>query len=142
MIFRDEFEKDFMLRTLKIIMGYQGEYDATLIVNCLLGLLIVPRETSLYEKIPDDLISDKLISWGLSKESIKSYGNENPKTIRQLVRHLRNSVAHFQIEPIQGNGKLVEGFRFKNKSGFMAELSLLELKAFVERLSNHLEKQY
>jgi hypothetical protein len=141
MEYRDEFEKDFMLRTLKIIREYKGEYDATLIINCLLGLLVVPRETS-YNKIPNDLIKENLSSWGLSENSITNYGYENPKTIRQLVRHLRNSIAHFQIEPIQGKSRLVEGFRFENRSGFMATIMLPELKAFVEKLSNHLETQY
>ena len=56
MEYRDEFERDFMLRTLDIIKDYQGKYDATLVINCLLGLLIVPRETSLYAKIPGDSI--------------------------------------------------------------------------------------
>src|SRR4051794_33161821 len=36
------FEREFMKRTLTIVKEYQGEYDATLLLNCLLGLLIVP----------------------------------------------------------------------------------------------------
>jgi hypothetical protein len=141
MEYRDEFEKDFMSRTLKFVREYKGEYNATLIINCLLGLLVVPKETS-YDKIPNDPIRENLSSWGLSEECITNYGNQNPKTIRQLVRHLRNSVAHFKIEPIQGKGRLVEGFRFENRSGFMATITLPELRAFVEKLSNHLEAQY
>lgn len=142
MEYRDEFEKDFMTRTLKIVKEYHGSYNATLIFNCLLGLLIVPRETSLYDKIPETGIKDSLALWGLNEESIKNYGKDKPRTIRQLVRHLRNSVAHFQIEPIQGNQRLVEGFKFSNQSGFRAEISLVELEIFVEKLSDHLINQY
>jgi HEPN family protein len=45
--FEKQFERDFMRRTLKLVQDYQGPYDATLLLNCLLGLLIVTKETSL-----------------------------------------------------------------------------------------------
>lgn len=130
-----------MVRTLEILKDYHGSYDATLILNSLLGLLIVPRETSLRDKIPNDPIRGNLQSWGIYEESILDYGDEKPTTIRDLVRNLRNSVAHFQIEPIQGKN-MVEGFRFNNRSGFQAKITLQELRTFVEKLSEHLKKQY
>ena len=64
MQFEKKFERDFMRRTLKLVQEYTGPYDATLLLNCLLGLLIVPKETSL-DKIPTDPIS-KLKDWGIS----------------------------------------------------------------------------
>jgi hypothetical protein len=45
--FEKQFERDFMRRTLKLVQDYQGPYDATLLLNCVLGLLIVTKETSL-----------------------------------------------------------------------------------------------
>ena len=62
MEYSNQFELDFMKRTLEIVKDYQGERDATLLINCLLGLLVVPKET-LFNKIPKDPIT-ALKNWG------------------------------------------------------------------------------
>lgn len=72
MEYAEQFELDFMRRTLEVLDTYRGEYDATILVNCLLGLLIVPKEKS-FEKIPDSPIGD-LSNWGISPSSIKRLG--------------------------------------------------------------------
>lgn len=144
MRYEDKFELDFMKRTLEIVEEYQGELDATLLLNCLLGLLIVPKETSLL-KIPKDPIRD-LEKWGISPDSIKEFGketkgNDNPRTLRGIVWHLRNSVAHFRFVPIYDNNQVI-GFEFNDQSGFLAELNLSEMNTFVRRLARHIEGQY
>ena len=141
MEFLDDFENQFMIRTLEIIKEYDGKYDATILVNCLLGLLVVPREKS-YERIPNDPIAD-IYKWGIPIKSIISYGkcscgDAHLKTLRQLVRSLRNLVALFTLTPINDNGK-VAGFLFKDRSGFKAELKLSNLNIFVNKLSEELK---
>jgi len=143
MQFEKKFEKEFMLRTLELVKQYKGPFDATLLLNCLLGLLIVPKETSL-DKIPTDPAS-KLKSWGISPSSIKRFGlrtkqNQHPNTLRGIVYNLRNSVAHIKVEPISNN-KEVKGFTFRDRSGFEATIDIAEVKIFVEKLAKHLEKQ-
>ncbi len=117
MEFSDKFELDFMKRTLEIVKDYKGERDATLLLNCLLGLLVVPKERS-FNKIPKEPISS-LNNWGISPDSIKTFGKEfdgsdRKENLQQLVRGLRNAVAHFRISPINEKGK-VKGFKFKDK---------------------------
>ena len=51
MNYKSKFELDFMSRSREIIEQYQGPYDATLLINCMLGLLVVPKET-LFSDIP------------------------------------------------------------------------------------------
>ena len=141
MEYDSDFAKSFMRRTLEIAQQYQGPYDATLLVNCLLGLLVVPKE-SLIEKIPQDSF-DKLSDWGMDPRSIKhfgkcDYGHAHQPNLRQLVRRLRNAVAHFRIDPVHVDGQ-VSGFRFEDRSGFKAVLTLAEMQAFVTRLAKHLE---
>jgi len=46
MSYLDNFEHSFMQHTLEILREYEGAYDATILVNCLLGLLVVPRSLS------------------------------------------------------------------------------------------------
>jgi hypothetical protein len=139
--YEPDFAKSFMHRTLEIARGYSGPYDATLLINCLLGLLIVPKET-LIEKVPATPF-DSLADWGIQPSSIKrpgkcEYGHEHAPNLRQLVRRMRNSVAHFRIEPYPKRGE-VQGFTFRDRNGFYAVLSLSELQQFVVKLSGHLE---
>lgn len=141
MEYEPEFAKSFMSRTLEIVAEYDGAYDATLLINCLLGLLVLPKE-ALLNKIPATPF-DSLDQWGIQPSSIKNtgkcdYGHQHDLSLRQLVRRMRNAVAHFQVEPFPQQG-YVAGFTFKDRNGFRAELTLSELKQFVVKLSEHLK---
>lgn len=136
-----DFTKSFMSRTLELAQEYEGEYDATLLLNCLLGLLVVPKE-KLFLKIPEDPL-ETLSKWGIEPTSIKNfgtcnYGHSHEPNLRQLVRRLRNAVAHFKINPIYQNGE-VKGYRFRDSYGFRAELTLTELNHFVTELARYFE---
>ena len=144
MEYAEQFERDFMQRTLTIVREYQGQYDATMLLNCLLGLLIVPKEKSI-EKIPNDPISE-LGRWGISPGSIKRFGkcecgHRHPETLRQLVKSMRNAIAHFRIDPVHENRK-VSGFKFTDRSGFHAVVKLSEVQEFVSKLAAHIEQQH
>lgn len=136
MEYSKQFERDFTKRTLEIVRDYQGERDATLLINCLLGLLIVPQQRS-YQRIPEEPL-DKLKEWGISPESIQSFGGDRKQNLRQLVRSLRNAAAHFRITPLEENGR-VKGFYFQDQNGFRAEIKLAEMRQFVEHLARHLD---
>ncbi|MBK6592768.1 MAG: hypothetical protein IPG23_08490 [Burkholderiales bacterium] len=128
---------------MKIVQGYSGPFEATLLVNCLLGLLVVPKETVL-EAIPEVPFSE-LANWGLSDTSIKCPGrstktNPNPSTLRGLVANLRHSVAHFRVKPVPASGD-VHSFEYTNDVGFHAIVPLSEMRCFVEKLSSHLSLQ-
>lgn len=136
-----DFEHEFMKRTLALVQQYSEQYDATLLLNCMLGLLIVPNEKFI-DEIPTDHLSD-LHDWGITTVSINDFGvptktNPQPETLRGVIWSLRNAVAHFRVEPTEEQGQ-VQGFRFKDLTGFDATIRLSELKTFVERLSKHLD---
>lgn len=136
-----DFARSFMRRTLELAKSYDGPHDATLLVNCLLGLLIVPKE-SLIAKIPP-VEFEHIAEWGIRPDLIKDlgkceYGHEHRLNLRQLVRRLRNAVAHFRIEPRQRGGSVL-GYSFRDQNGFRAEVSLAEIKDFVSKLAAHLE---
>ena len=141
MSYLSDFDHSFMQRTRLILNDYKGEYDATLLINCLLGLLIVPKEIFL-KSIPEDPLST-ITSWGIDGSSIRHPGNvtcNNPKpnTIRGFVINLRHSVAHFSLEPISDKG-YVHAFGFTNESEFHAVISLAEICNFVWKLAERLE---
>jgi HEPN pEK499 p136 len=142
MSFNSDFDRAFMERSLELVKQYRGPYDATLLLNCLLGLLIVPKEACIHA-IPKDPISN-LRSWGISPDSIKDFGHSNsedsnPRNLRGLVWHLRNAVAHFRFEPRPTRGE-VKAFHFSDESGFRATVKLDELRVFVERLAYKLKE--
>ena len=140
MSFNSDFERAFIERSLALVQEYKGPFDATLLLNCLLGLLVVPKESCL-AAIPKTPVS-QLGEWGISPSVIKSYGkshgeNDDPNHLRGLVWRLRNSVAHFRFRPLPSRGEVV-AFRFEDQSGFQAEVPLAELRVFVERLAAHI----
>jgi len=142
MSYLDNFEHSFMQHTLKILQAYEGLFGATILVNCLLGLLVVPKETSL-DAIPDDPLAD-LAKWGISPGSIKRIGkptkaNRRPDTLRGLVHNFRNSVAYFDLKPIPRTDE-VHSFEFTNdKIEFLAVIKLSEMREFVTRLAQYLD---
>lgn len=141
MSYLDNFEHSFMQHTLKILQAYEGSFEATILVNCLLGLLVVPNAKSL-NAIPDDPLAE-LPKWGISPDSIKKMGNPNQKnrqhdTLRGLVRHLRNSVAHFNFKPIPRTDE-VHSFEFTDGNEFLAVIKLSEMRVFVAKLAQYLE---
>jgi len=137
MSYLDDFEHSFMQHTLEIVREYKGPYDATLFINCLLGLLVVPRDSFL-EAIPEEPLSE-LKSWGIDPASIQSPGNSaDSGTLRGLVRNLRNAVAHFNLTPIPKTSA-VHSFAFTDRNGLRAVIKLNEMRVFVERLAEYLD---
>lgn len=137
------FEHSFSNHTLKLVESYDGPYEATLMINCLLGLLVVPKETVL-AAIPEEPLS-QLANWGIDPASIRHAGrptkaNPRPDTLRGLVANLRHAVAHFNIKPIPATEE-VHSFEYINKAGLHAVITVREMREFVRTLSHHLSLQ-
>ncbi|MFC7518831.1 HEPN family nuclease [Herbaspirillum sp. GCM10030257] len=144
MSYLSSFERSFSQHTLAIVEEYDGKYDATLLINCLLGLLVVPKETML-DAIPETPLTE-LSKWGITPTSIKAPGaaqgrnDPNPETLRGLMFNLRHAVAHFRIKPVPLEGE-VRAFEFRNDRGLESEVTVQEVREFVKRLSAHLKEQ-
>jgi HEPN pEK499 p136 len=141
MSFNSDFERAFIERSLVLVQQYKGPYDATLLLNCLLGLLVVPKESCL-AAIPDTPTS-QLLSWGIDPKAITSFGkwdgpNNDPNNLRGFIWRLRNAVAHFHFKPVPADGDVV-AFNFKDQSGFEATVQIAELRVFVECLASHIK---
>lgn len=130
MEYTNSFELDFIQRTLSIMDEYKGEYDATLLMNCLLGLLILPRER-LFDNIQNKPLSE-------CSKPISDLGTclNNRCDLKELIRYLRNAVAHFNVKPMS-EGHVVVAFSFKS-NGLRALIPLTLLREFVMELASHL----
>ena len=147
-------EIDFVKRTQKLLIQYEeficikkrkkndfkGSYETTLLINCCLGLLIVPKEKVLNE-LPKTRVN--LEDWGISEEMIEI---ETNKTVRETVIHLRNSISHYHFKSFPIKGKII-GFEFTDKcnakakyNNFKIKLPLKNLKKFLSKLSNTMLK--
>jgi len=98
----DEFIRDFSKRTksnYEFIKKSNGKYSVTQLINSLVGLLIIPQQKQ-FDKITESLISTELyekLSQCVSKNTYKKELN-----LSEIVRHMRNSVAHARMEFIAG----------------------------------------
>lgn len=145
-------ERDFIDRTFKIIEQYdqyivsqtnqEEKYEVTLLINCLLGLLIIPNE-KLFNAVPP-LPIDQLTDWGLQSNFVHEWGKRPLKEIKlkvadwytlvELVYQLRNSVAHTRFKPT-GDGKDILEIEFTDRNGFRASIPIKNLRAFVFNLA-------
>jgi hypothetical protein len=134
---------DFAKRTLKIIEQYdraktpgRENFEVTLLVNCFVGLLILPHERRI--GVIPDVELDQLDKWDIDPAFIKDWGmmkKGERKTLRLLVRRLRNSVAHFHIEA-EGTKQDIECLKFSDQNVFRATIPVANVKAFLKQFAS------
>ena len=105
--------REFIDRTKKIISQYKEResylgneyYDVTLLLNCLLGLVVIPREKSI-DSLQDIDIPECL------KKTIHSSTDKDGQSIniqfKEYIVGLRNGIVHFSKD---------ESLNFRNKDG-------------------------
>lgn len=143
-------EEEFISRTEKNLraiekLSQDGEsvYEVTQLINSLLGLLVYPRE-KFFDEIPE-ITRETMINqgWPLPDEEISQIQN-----LRDLVKNMRNAVAHLNIDFIADNNEIV-GIRFKNycpcdkdreKPLWIGVYRLEPLKKFVNMLLARISK--
>lgn len=114
-----QLEIDFVKRTLALIDQYEfikeefpfGEqYSHTLLTNCLLGLIVLPKERA-FTNIPKTRLEfvRSLRVWGIKKSTF----NPHIRDTKELFHRLRNAVAHFGIEFISDTEEyLIDRIKF------------------------------
>lgn len=133
-----DFPRDFITRTLTNMSSYTGQYEVTDLINNCLGLIIIPKQ-HLSENLPEFTFTEEDTSYGITKTNITLNANEN-YSLRNVVRHIRNGLAHGRIEQRNFNGE-IEGVRIYDckqtcdQENFAIELTIKELKDFATKLS-------
>ena len=157
MVALTKFDYAYTRRTLELVhQSGAGPYEVTNLINCLLGLLLVPKD-SVFAALPDVPVKG-LRSWGITRQSIRKFsvgpkrngrngrnGNGRKRrnshadgpTLRQLVEQLRTAVAAGTLKPRIANNRFV-GLELRDGQGFHMVLTTLELKRFVRKLAQYL----
>lgn len=103
------FEKDFVQRTKEIVVrdcNVSNEYDVTLLINCLCGLVSLPTENT--DNSEEEFISE--VVGKLKEMSVIKLQTEDEKTFRAL----KNALSHMHITVGNEMGKIVKvGFKDK-----------------------------
>lgn len=135
--------KDFAQRTkanLELLRRLQREhpeleiYEVTQLMNSLLGLLVFPRERY-FDHIPATPLSElQAAGWPIPRVVGQFPQVEN---LNDLIRYLRNAVAHCNIEFLADADGQLAGLRVWNywhgKMTWKAELTLPEIEELVDR---------
>ncbi len=130
-------EKNFVDNTLHILENYDGPYGVTLLVNCLLGLIVLPEERD-FNHI-NERSGIHFHDLGIRDEDIRSWGNiaEDKRTASRFLRSMRNSVAHIHIDSISEDGE-IRSLLFSDNTGFEAVFSVDKLKSIVMKLADYI----
>jgi hypothetical protein len=123
------------LRAIEDLQAKGGEaYEVTQLVNSMLGLLVFPRERFL-DQIPQTSLSDlEADGWPVPKV-VGDF--PQARDLRELIRYLRNAIAHFNIEFIGEKIQSVRVWNTKDKrTTWKAEIGLKELRAIAERFTD------
>ena len=136
--------RDFAERTRKnlrviehLLAGGEEVYEVTQLVNSMLGLLVFPRE-EFVDRIPETPLSDlKRNGWPIPK--IRP-GFPQVSDLKELVRYLRNAIAHFNIEFIDDGTNQIRLLRVWNinrmgAKTWEAELGLGDIRGLAERFT-------
>lgn len=148
-----DLEFDFVERTIYLIEQYTTliqekpfteQLNYTLTVNCLLGLVVMPKERAISYISKEPLNAANLKKMGLFSSVIDSSIN----TLRDLITHLRHAVAHFSIEIVSDcDRKLIDRIVFKGTKGqpqviaiFRAQEVLPFLQYYAHNLLENMKK--
>lgn len=134
-------EHDFIDRTMQLITQYENlynqfpfeqQYNYTLLLNCLLGIIVMPKER-LFSHIPNHRITKKLkTEMGLIYSEI----NQDYNDLRELIQALRHSIAHFSFSIISADDKfLIDRIEFRTGEQYgdllIASFQSIELLPFL-----------
>ncbi len=140
-----DFKTDFVKRTIKIWekLSHETEYEVTLLINCLFGLIIIPTENNKIFNDDEKSKEYKKYFIGQLKQYASSWQKE--KKDYQLVNCMKNALSHLNIdtEPDPENGK-IKFVKFKDKKGRKAtefhteiKFAIGNLKIFARNIANY-----
>lgn len=141
--------KDFASRTkhnLQLIEKARDDgleaYEVTQLINSCLGLLVLPQQNYM-NSIPETPINE-LVEMGWKIPKVKG-DFPQAENLRELMRFLRNAIAHFNIEFTSKDPDHLQAIKVWNKNRgkitWQATFTLTELHSLLEQFINLIEDE-
>ena len=148
-----EQEFEFIERTKKLLEQYdkpqvvpnqEEKYEVTLLLNCCVGLLILPQ-SEWYKDIPQEEISSE--RWGINPSMISTCKDgklvNEPKSLQNVARHLRNSISHYDFTMLENGKTEIGSIKFEDKTSkgyqtFELTIEIEPLKKFLLKFSEEM----
>lgn len=140
------FNIDFVKRTIELLESVETEYDVTLLINCLFGLIVIPTEYK-YHRATYEKYAEKCL------ENIKKYSfRRKCEDEQDLVRCIKNSLSHLNFQVGSDGSKLnmikfrdkkfyknINGVYFKNNNGNVTEIEFTvdKLREFAHEMAKY-----
>jgi len=136
-----DFQVDFVKRSIDILNNYEGEYTFSNLLNCTLGLIISPFEkgnnVEVWAKLIDEIEVLKKVQ--INNFSPKYKRVDEPKSLMNFLRRIRHAFAHQNIFPINENQKFVK-VQITNQTNGVEDLNVIfnesQLKSFALFIAN------
>ncbi|UTN02813.1 HEPN family nuclease [Flavobacterium bizetiae] len=134
-------DTEFIDRTLAVISqyessmhqyGFEKQYNHTLLINCLLGLIVFPKERNIAFMPKANITKELKTQMGISESTF----NTDITTLKDLIISLRHSLAHFDISFQSNNSDfLIDDIIFKDhkkaENYIVATFKPAELLSFI-----------
>lgn len=114
-------------------------YEVTQLINSLLGLIVLPQQ-SYFDEIPKTPLTD-LKKSGWPQPLMQGELPEDFNNLNDLMRYIRNSIAHFNIEFFSDETGEICSLKIWNvnrakKINWTAQLSISDLKLLLEKFTD------
>jgi hypothetical protein len=125
---------EYLLKERKEGRDVPEVFETTQLVNSTLGLLVFPQQ-QFVDDIPETPINElKEMGWPVPKVCS---GFPQVEDLNQLIRYLRNAIAHFNIRFIGDGQNQISFIKVwncrDNKKTWEAELSVSDLQSITEK---------
>jgi hypothetical protein len=121
-------------RIRQMKQGDETVYEVTQLINSMLGLLVFPKE-NFYENIPRIPIDELERKGWIIPKVIGSFPQVTD--LRELIRYLRNAIAHFNLEFYNEGTDEIKGIMVwnykKDSINWKAKLTIQELESITEK---------
>jgi hypothetical protein len=145
---------DFAFRTrqnLETLMALQAKnpeaqvYEVTQLINSMLGLLVLPQQRY-FNRIPAIPLAELAEQgWPMPRLISVSAQDQKVEDLRELMRYLRNGIAHFNLEFSTDRQNNINGlYLWNTRAGrvtWKVHLSLEDLKLITEKFIEILLKE-
>ena len=124
------------LETLRRSHANGPTYEVTQLINSLLGLLVFPQQ-EFVDEIPKTTISElEAGGWPIPMVPAPF---EQVSNLQELIKYLRNAVAHFNLKFTSDDRDQISGIRMwnvdmrKKQTNWAADITPTELEQFIVR---------